>query len=319
VPNDLDVLVLKGMIRLLEPIERVSVLSQGAKYLMLPYVHRVVVDLLDELREVNVMDIGPLRAFKHTLINSLESRFEQFNDPVHPCRLAALMSPCNFELYSSDDWKSETKKSTARLAEWLVYIQAGDKMDDVEKEGDESNARRGKAAGMVESDSSDDGAARRASVEAARESALKEAKLNILSLMTHMEEFVTENEASCSFTPESPHTMDAAMGLFFRSEKNSSSEGSKLSVLLMLLVLSAAASSASSERVFSATGLLDSPLRNRLSAEALEAMTVVKVFFSRSTKGEQEEFWEYSQRCFGSPEDCSRLRRILVDQYVQAE
>jgi hypothetical protein len=61
-------------------------------------------------------------------------------------------------------------------------------------------------------------------------------------------------------------------------------------------VFSLQASSASSERVFSASGLIDAALRNRMLPQTLEKLTVVNFFLKKLNRTQTNEFFEYIHR-----------------------
>ena len=310
VPDETDVLVLKGLLRLLECVERMSVYVQGADYMVLPYVHRVVRELMGALRRVDVPRVDPLPVFKKTLIESIESRFAQFDDPVHPCRLAALLCPVNCAFYYNDEaFKADNKAALDRIAEWLVYLANSRADPGPVVAAPVPNV----VSSLFEDESPAVAAARRKHEEAAAKAT---AVSDLRGLVTQLVTFANENKEACVFDISRPHKMDEVTRNFYQTLCSSAAPKDKRMMQCVSLILSGAAASASAERAFSATGLLDSALRSRTSAETLEAMAVVKIFLRRASAGTIESFFQYAERCFHSLESCRRLKDIVLAQCV---
>jgi hypothetical protein len=256
------------------------------------------------VRRQGVLNVDPLPTFKAVLLNSIETRFTTFDDPVNPCRLAALFSPVNTFYFTDDKYKADTRAALERIAEWIVYL-ATDRDAAVAAAPAENNAV---VSSLFENESAADVAARRAHEAATAKSS---AMGDLRDLVTTLLSFAKGNEEQCKFDIARPHAMDNTMREFYARLSTSGVPKDKRIMQVVSLILSGAASSASAERAFSAAGLLDSSLRARTSAETLEAMAVVKIFLRRASPEEIESFFQYAERCFHSVDACQRLKGIV--------
>jgi hypothetical protein len=229
------------------------------------------------------------------LIDGLKERFAPFSDPLHPCSLAAMLSPYHVTRLISD--KDSAKATLTRLVDWLVFL----------KSDDDGKVVEGNAGATTNASAllgCDDGAA-----DADAAAVLKRAlAAKVAKHIDGLQRFAFVQK--CSFDMSKPLEMDELTTSYYLQADPDIRE-------LFSLIYSAAASSAASERVFSASGLHDTYLRNRMSAEVLEMLTVVKCFFARSPDETVKKFFIHAEQCFQDSSVLCALKKIVEQQSVE--
>ena len=251
---------------------------------------------------------------KEKLLDSLWKRTAPYFQPEHPFTLAALLHPWRSGPTLErlmEHGKKEVKTTKRLLVDWL-HILMFDEDEALSRERP-AKRRKSKAFSMMfgssdESSGSDFGSDKEADsavmlAEAKskdQSSRRKQVKTLILAL----------NDGSSPLNLDgsdfSVQEADEACREFF-------SERPIHEQLLAQLVFSTVATSASSERVFSASGLIDTALRNRMSAAMLEKLTVIQCFLKRAGRQDVDRLLELIDSVLRHPEDSRNMIRVAYE------
>jgi len=295
----MELFQLNLIIQLLDPVEQYSVFLQGARYFTLAhslYFYEMMVEAIDK---VDASELVGFAAAKDTLLTQLEDRFAPFMEPG-PTLLAALVHPAHFGRTSEGIDDEARAVCLNMLADWYQVLH-DDEADTVASVG----SKRKAVFGMP------DGGPNESTPLESRAKALNEAKRLMFAVQEESERY--DQHGGEGLTVGQLDEIDEKARAFF----NKLDPDKKA---LCRMVLTGVPSSAASERAFSSSGLVDAPLRARLSATSLEMLTVVQCFFKKHGRDPSflDKFWNDVQQWIGDPEDSrphlNNLLSVLKEQ-----
>jgi hypothetical protein len=305
---------LADILEVLNPLESFTVLIQGASYMTAPHVQHWIIDVIARI-EASCMGSEVSKAavvVERKLLDSLWKRTAPYFQPEHPFTLAALLhpwrsSPTLERLVERGD--GEVKTTKWLLVDWLHILMFDE--DEVLSRERLTKCRKSKALSKFlrdESSGSDSGSDKETDTAVMLAEAKSKDQLSrrkqVNTLISALNDVPLPLQLDGS--DFSVQEADEACRKFF-------SERPIHEQLLAQLVFSTVATSASSERVFSASGLIDTALRNRMSAAMLEKLTVIQCFLKRVGRQDVDRLLDLIDRVLRHPEDSRNMFRLAYE------
>jgi hypothetical protein len=240
---------------LLSKAKELTLFTQGARYLTLPHLPVLIRKLLNEVEKLTD-SYGYAQSFFAILQQRLIPIVQ-----AGPVLLSTILHPChsrNSETILSDE---EWNMCATWLSEWLKELNS----TDCEEPTQDSKRRRVQIVPDVTNGSD----------------VVIQASLN--QLLDHLA------EATCEFNVAEPLNATADCAEFYKGLKAINPMWFELA----RTIFCAPATSATSERVLSASGLIDHGLRNRMDPSTLEKITVCYFFLKRLSQEELASFWSF--------------------------
>jgi hypothetical protein len=269
-PDRIELEVLKAIVKLLEPVEAFSTFLQGGRYFTTSHTLYFFDRMIEQISEVSLLPTLPHGAqMRDTLCTSLKDRMAPLRQPG-PLMLAALVHPVQSR-YTCESADSEALKGCFEmLVDWYMILLAENEADTRARKA-RSIWAQFRSEGLV-------GVSKKAEAE--------EAVIRLLDEIYKYSDNLKGTLLPQKLDITKPLALDDAVRDFFVGLPTRQAQ-------LCRIVLAGVVPSGASQRVFSASDLVDSALQDQLSPTKIEMMTVVQCFLRRHPDdGALDHFWK---------------------------
>lgn len=320
-PDRIALEELKGLGLVLAPLQDLTTRVQGAKYMTAPHIQNWVAEVVSKIKDVDLppgrsgMPSLPQRA-RDCLLRSLRKRTESYFEPDHPFTLAALMHPLRAE-ETIKRLGTDGQASVEKLVEWSQILHfdldavAEKTLMSRKRKREDNEKRLSMLFGDLGDTDPESGSSSGASSSESQSCELTEVEIDDLyaadgekrraELRTLFTRLMEEGKTS-DVTVEQA---DARCEAFYSESGNGRSQRA-----LAGLIFSTIGTSGSSERVFSASGLIDSALRSRLSATTLEKLTVIQCYSKKATVADVKKLLTSLEAWLRDPVEQAKLCKL---------
>lgn len=291
IPTREELCTLEAISRTLSFLENFSVFMQGAQYLTLPHTPFVIWKIYDELSSPPSPNTTIIEAqFRKQLLAMAKKYFDEELTTPSQSLLSALLHPLHSKEVQNRIPASLSHKIWVEyVVPWLELV-LGDSIE-------EQDSEECLLPSLFQSE-------RRSPLEKAKEDTdILRKKLFLFQRPQPLtvEELLKESAKK---------TLSEECSNFYLHLRSSFPHLYHLACL----IFSCPATSATSERVFSSSGLIDSPRRARLDPSTLEQLTIIQFFLHKKIRNqiEAKEFVQLLEKYYSDSSSMRKIQEVLV-------